>query len=60
MIGSVARLTRFPVKSTAGEHITATLVDARGLVHDRGGPHTPRTAGSRAARPPDGSARSMG
>ncbi|WP_225730211.1 MULTISPECIES: MOSC domain-containing protein [unclassified Nocardia] len=36
MIGSVARLTRFPVKSTAGEHITSTLVDARGLVHDRG------------------------
>jgi len=34
-VGRVQALTRFPVKSTAGETISAVEVDQRGLVHDR-------------------------
>lgn len=35
VVGSVALLFRFPVKSTAGEALVAARVDDRGLRHDR-------------------------
>lgn len=34
-VGTVAALTRFPVKSTAGESLSSVEVDERGLRHDR-------------------------
>lgn len=34
-VGRVLALTRFPVKSTAGESLSAVEVDQRGLLHDR-------------------------
>lgn len=35
VVGVVTLLTRFPVKSTAGETLSAATLDHRGLVHDR-------------------------
>lgn len=35
MIGQVAGIWRYPVKSMRGEHVTAAAVDDRGLVGDR-------------------------
>jgi uncharacterized protein len=35
MVGSVSLLMHFPVKSTAGQSLSAAVVDDRGLVHDR-------------------------
>ncbi len=34
-VGTVALLTRFPVKSTAGENLSSVSLDGRGLLHDR-------------------------
>lgn len=34
-IGRVVALSRFPVKSTAGESLSSVIVDARGFSHDR-------------------------
>lgn len=34
-VGAVAGLSRFPVKSTAGESLSAAPVSHRGLLHDR-------------------------
>lgn len=34
-VGTVASLTRFAVKGTAGEALSSVTVDGRGLVHDR-------------------------
>lgn len=35
LIGTVARLYRYPVKSTAGQAVTAAPLGSRGLLHDR-------------------------
>lgn len=34
-VGSVVALSRFPVKSTAGESLSSALIRYRGLLHDR-------------------------
>jgi uncharacterized protein YcbX len=34
-VGTVALLTRFPVKSTAGENLSSVALDGRGVRHDR-------------------------
>lgn len=35
VVGAVSVLSRFPVKSTAGETVASAVVDRRGLLHDR-------------------------
>lgn len=57
VVGTVNLLSRFPIKSKAGETLLSATVGDRGLLHDREWAVYTATVGSPAARPRAGSAR---